>query len=128
MAFCGTVKFKLAEYLCPCERPILKRFMAMIPIDSQVRFDLHTGHKLFPGAFGMKTEKSVVRILFAIFLSTLMSESFGISAQSDSASRVLEGAKKEGALVWYTALNLNDSEMLTKVFEQRYPLDRKSVV
>jgi len=35
----------------------------------------------------------------------------------DPASRVIEGAKKEGALVWYTALNLNDSEMLTKRLE-----------
>jgi len=33
----------------------------------------------------------------------------------------LDGAKKEGALLWYTALNLNDSEMLTKRFEQLYP-------
>jgi iron(III) transport system substrate-binding protein len=44
-----------------------------------------------------------------------------IGAQPDAASRLIEGAKKEGALVWYTALNLNDSEMLTKRFEQLYP-------
>ena len=69
----------------------------------------------------MKITKSFVRILLIIFVAAAMSETFAIGAQTDPASRVLEGAKKEGALVWYTALNLNDSEMLTKRFEQKYP-------
>ena len=69
----------------------------------------------------MKITQSFVRILLIIFVEAAMSESFAIGAQTDPASRVLEGAKKEGALVWYTALNLNDSEMLTKRFEQQYP-------
>lgn len=43
------------------------------------------------------------------------------AGQADPAARLIDGAKKEGALVWYTALNLNDSEMLTKRFEQIYP-------
>jgi iron(III) transport system substrate-binding protein len=69
----------------------------------------------------MKTGKTFVRILPVIFLVIAMSETFAIGAQTDPASRVVEEAKKEGALVWYTALNLNDSEMLTKRFEQLYP-------
>jgi iron(III) transport system substrate-binding protein len=69
----------------------------------------------------MKTGKTFVRILPVIFLVIAMSETLSIGAQPESASSVLEHAKKEGVLVWYTALNLNDSEMLTKRFEQRYP-------
>jgi iron(III) transport system substrate-binding protein len=70
----------------------------------------------------MKTcEKSFIRIGFVIFLTMSVSESSTIRAQSEFSSRVIEGAKKEGALVWYTALNLNDSEMLTNRFEQLYP-------
>jgi iron(III) transport system substrate-binding protein len=69
----------------------------------------------------MKTAKSFVHIVLIIFVAAAMSETFAIGAQTDPASRVLEDAKKEGALVWYTALNLNDSEMLTKRFEQQYP-------
>jgi len=69
----------------------------------------------------MKTEKSWVLILFIFLLATIVCEGPVIGAQADSASSVLEGARKEGALLWYTALNLNDSEMLTKRFEQRYP-------
>src|SRR5258705_991064 len=69
----------------------------------------------------MKThDKSFIWALF-ICLITIFSEGSAIGAQSDPASRILEGAKKEGALVWYTALNLNDSEMLIKRFEQLYP-------
>jgi len=68
----------------------------------------------------MKNKKSFICILVVIFLTAIMSQDSTIGAQSDPAPRVLEGAKKEQALVWYTALNLNDSEMLTKRFEQRY--------
>ena len=69
----------------------------------------------------MKSPQRFVCSLLISFISTAMSETFAMGAQTDPASRVVEDAKKEGALVWYTALNLNDSEMLTKRFEQRYP-------
>ena len=42
-------------------------------------------------------------------------------AQSDQTKRLMEGAKKEGKVLWYTALNINDADMLTKRFEQVYP-------
>ena len=41
--------------------------------------------------------------------------------QSEHTKRLIEGAKKEGKLLWYTALNINDATMLTKRFEQLYP-------
>src|SRR5262249_23808143 len=61
------------------------------------------------------------RICWVVFLTLIVSISSTIHAQPDPAARVIAGAKKEGALVWYTALNLNDSEMLTNRFEQLYP-------
>jgi len=42
-------------------------------------------------------------------------------AQPDHTKRLIEGAKKEGRLLWYTALNINDATMLLKRFEQKYP-------
>src|SRR5262249_1415957 len=66
-------------------------------------------------------EKICFRISLVVFLTFIASESSTIHAQPDPAARIVEGAKKEGALVWYTALNLNDSEMLTNRFEQLYP-------
>jgi iron(III) transport system substrate-binding protein len=59
--------------------------------------------------------------LLSIFVVILAFARSPLEAQPDAASRLIEGAKKEGTLVWYTALNLNDSEMLTKRFEQIYP-------
>ena len=48
----------------------------------------------------MKTrEKSFIRIGFVIFLTMSVSESSTSGAQSEPSSRVIEGAKKEGALV-----------------------------
>ena len=34
---------------------------------------------------------------------------------------LIEGAKKEGRVVWYATLNINDSNALLQRFEQRYP-------
>jgi iron(III) transport system substrate-binding protein len=65
--------------------------------------------------------KTFLLSLFSIFVVILAFARSPLEAQPDAASRLIEGAKKESALVWYTALNLNDSEMLTKRFEQIYP-------
>lgn len=49
---------------------------------------------------------------------------FGLSpawGQSEHTKRLIEGAKKEGKLLWYTALNIKDASMLTKSFEEKYP-------
>jgi len=70
----------------------------------------------------MKTRaRNFFRIGWVVFLTLIVSESSTTHAQPDPAARIIEGAKKEGALVWYTALNLNDSEMLTSRFEQLNP-------
>lgn len=42
-------------------------------------------------------------------------------AQSDHTAKLIEGAKKEGRLLWYTALTLADAGMLTQHFELKYP-------
>jgi len=41
--------------------------------------------------------------------------------QADATKRLIDGAKKEGKIVWYTALSIQDAEVLTKRFEQTYP-------
>jgi iron(III) transport system substrate-binding protein len=56
--------------------------------------------------------------IFAIVSGLIFSNAWG---QSEHTKRLIEGAKKEGKLLWYTALNINDATMLTKRFEQLYP-------
>jgi iron(III) transport system substrate-binding protein len=41
-------------------------------------------------------------------------------AQPDHTAKLIEGAKKENRLLWYTALTLADAGMLTEHFEQKY--------
>ncbi len=55
----------------------------------------------------------------ALFI-LLLSSSTGW-AQSDHTAKLIEAAKKEGKLLWYTALTLADAGMLTQHFEQKYP-------
>lgn len=43
------------------------------------------------------------------------------SAQSNPSPSLIEAAKKEGQVVFYTPLNINDSRPLLQRFEQRYP-------
>src|SRR3954470_17120853 len=42
-------------------------------------------------------------------------------SQPAGQAGVIEGAKKEGRVVWYAAMNINDSNALLSRFEQKYP-------
>ena len=56
--------------------------------------------------------------MYIVLSGFMLSSALG---QSEHTKRLIEGAKKEGKLLWYTALNINDATMLTKRFEQLYP-------
>jgi iron(III) transport system substrate-binding protein len=43
------------------------------------------------------------------------------SAQADHTVKLVEGAKKEGQLSWYTSTNVNESKPLLDDFEKQYP-------
>jgi len=58
--------------------------------------------------------------IFPACLIALLFAASSVQAQSDTA-KLIEGAKKEGKLVWYTALTLDDAGMLTQHFEKKYP-------
>jgi len=59
--------------------------------------------------------------LAAMYIVSSGSTFYSAWGQSEHTKRLIEGAKKEGKLLWYTALNINDATMLTKRFEQLYP-------
>ena len=64
---------------------------------------------------------SFKRLTFACLVFLLLLHNATTWGQSDHTKRLIEGAKKEGKLVWYTALSIQDAEVLTKRFEQLYP-------
>jgi len=71
----------------------------------------------------MKTRSSRFRIetFSFVIIFALTFYSSAVFSQSDHTARLIEGAKKEGRLLWYTALNIKDADMLTQSFEEKYP-------
>jgi len=67
--------------------------------------------RIFPWA-------AALAAMFILLSGVMFSSAWG---QSEHTKRLVEGAKKEGKLLWYTALNINDATMLTQRFEQLYP-------
>ena len=72
------------------------------------------------------TRKLTRRHVLATSTTALMASGFVRSAQAaPEASRItpelVEAAKKEGKIVWYTSVDLTIAERVAKVFEDRYP-------
>ena len=65
----------------------------------------------------MKRIKAIVALLTTIFL-------LPVPSWAVSSPRVIEGAKKEGRLVFWTAMNLSQSKLVVSRFEKRYPFMR----
>ncbi|HEY6363319.1 MAG TPA: extracellular solute-binding protein [Candidatus Binatia bacterium] len=70
----------------------------------------------------MKTPRSRFRIetFSFVLVFALTCHTSSVFSQSDHTARLIAGAKKEGRLLWYTALNIQDADMLTKKFEEKY--------
>jgi iron(III) transport system substrate-binding protein len=68
------------------------------------------------------SERGIAYVIVS-FLLLLLSASAPepLRAQADHAAKLLEGAKKEGAVAWYTSMNVNESKPLLDDFEKQYP-------
>jgi len=51
----------------------------------------------------------------------------GAWGQSDHTAKLIEGAKKEGKLAWYTSMSVADSRPLLNAFERKYPFVKSEV-
>lgn len=59
---------------------------------------------------------------FAVVICLLISAERSLSQTHPvSQEKLVEGAKREGKMVWYSSLNINDSKALLDRFEQKYP-------
>jgi len=72
------------------------------------------------------TRKLTRRRVLAASTTTLVATGFARSSQAaPEASRItpelIEAAKKEGKIVWYTSVDLTIAERVSKVFETHYP-------
>ena len=68
----------------------------------------------------MKTRWLLRRWFLLVLVVELVSWGEAFPQPAGPAS-LIEGAKKEGRVVWYATLNINDSNALLSRFEQKYP-------
>src|SRR6185369_17872710 len=73
------------------------------------------------------TMQTKVRRLLRCALLLTVAVSFASSAWGQPAG-LIEAAKKEGKVVWYTSLNINDSNALLARFEQKYPFIKSELL
>jgi len=72
---------------------------------------------------GGQDRRSVIKGLAAAGGLALLGNSAASSAETLEA--VIEGAKKEGGLLWYEAFSREEGEIILKAFQSKYPFVRK---
>jgi iron(III) transport system substrate-binding protein len=74
----------------------------------------------------MKKASSISISLVLVVLGTQWTQAASVAdiavyKNKDRQSKIEEGAKKEGEIVWYTSLAVEDSSQVLQLFEKRYP-------
>jgi iron(III) transport system substrate-binding protein len=69
----------------------------------------------------------VTLFLSSLFLTLPLGEALALSMKEHTA-KLVEGAKKEGKLVFYTAMTLSEAETLLKRFREKYPFIKTGVI
>jgi iron(III) transport system substrate-binding protein len=63
-----------------------------------------------------------------IFLFIALGANSSASAQETDRAALIERAKKEGEVVWYTSAGLQDSKPMADVFQKDYPFIQVSII
>src|SRR5919198_2399033 len=79
----------------------------------------------YPRRRRMKLAVHFILLLIACFATALPSP---FHAQSGQQTTLIEGAKKEGKLVWYTSMAIDTSKPLVDAFLQEYPFIEADLV
>jgi len=66
------------------------------------------------------------RVFIGLFF--VLASAYAALAQDAGRRAILDGAKKEGEVVWYTSAGLQDSNPMAEAFQRDYPFIRVSVV
>ena len=67
-----------------------------------------------------KVQRSTLH-LTVILVGLVLAAVPGTIAAAATAADLIEGAKKEGKLTWYTSMNIDDSQPLVDAFMKKYP-------
>ena len=70
----------------------------------------------------MEKESMMCQLIAPLmFVSLFFYHPFVLVAQEGSASNLIEGAKKEGQVVWYTTMNVSQGKPVVDAFQKKYP-------
>jgi iron(III) transport system substrate-binding protein len=69
-----------------------------------------------------------MKTCLSFFFLICLSLPGGVLGQSDHRSKLVEGAKKEGKLVWYTSMAIDTSKPLVDAFLKEYPFIKEELV
>ncbi|UCE74237.1 MAG: extracellular solute-binding protein [Methanomassiliicoccales archaeon] len=72
-----------------------------------------------------KVKASLSGCLFTLFLclpffAVALSEALAVESEGERTGKLIEGAKKEGKLIWYTTVTLKESEEMLRKFQEKY--------
>jgi iron(III) transport system substrate-binding protein len=71
----------------------------------------------------------IITIICSGFLALLITLNDGFTqSRTATDSGLIEAAKKEGELVWYTSMSISDSRPLLDAFEKKYPFIKSKLV
>lgn len=62
---------------------------------------------------------SMLLLLLSVFH---LGFSFRSEAQDSHTQKLIDGAKKEGALVWYMSASIEDAKAILLAFNKKYPI------
>jgi iron(III) transport system substrate-binding protein len=68
----------------------------------------------------MKASKPMLA-LCALLAGIYLQSGISRAAQAPSDAKLIEGAKKEGEMVWYTTTTLDQSQQVVNAFQKKYP-------
>lgn len=74
----------------------------------------------------MKSSRSFGLLVILTAVLTFVSQA--IAQSGGGAAGVIEGAKREGTVVFYGPLNINDSQAIAKRFEEKYPFIKVEIL
>lgn len=64
---------------------------------------------------------SLMALLFLVLMNGAATGNYAWASEEESVSKLIEGARAEGKLAWYTSSILPDATRIIKRFEEKYP-------
>ena len=81
-------------------------------------------------AHGIRRDRmnNCLRFLSIVLIAIVLLPHGRLQAQSEHTKKLIDGAKKEGKVVWYTSMAIDTSKPLLDAFMKEYPFLKADLV